>query len=491
MVFWLFLLGIITYLILRRSVTRITRTPVWLLWLVMMAPAFIWTGWVLLNGNKEPPALIVILPFLICPILYWALIQWGRVNFTPPPPNSNPENLEKSLIDPVKLPEANLRPIDQNEEAILRNCFPWTVYFLQNLEYLPQAVICRGQLRTNSETAYQKIRENIEAKFGDRFLVLLQNTLNDKPFFALVSNPQKRQNPPGVKIEPINRPLLALALLATSLLTTTIAGARLIGIPSQSIQNNPALIWQGLPYALVLILTIGMHELGHYLTARYYKIKVTLPYFVPIPFFIGTLGAYVQTHSPIPNRKTTFDINLAGPIAGLIIAIPLLIWGLSHSQVVPLTAQSGMLNFNSMAPNSSLLLALLSKLSLGKSLTENSAINLHPLGIASYLGLMITAFNLIPVGQLDGGRIVHAMFGQKNSMMIAQVARMLLLFRSLISQELLIFSLLSFLIPITSEPALNDVSELDDKRDFLGLVALGFLLLIILPVPKMFNNLLF
>jgi len=244
------------------------------------------------------------------------------------------------------------------------------------------------------------------------------------------------------------------------------------------------MLTKGLPYAIALITILGIHESGHYLAAVFYRIRTTLPYFIPVPFFLGTFGAFIQMRSPVPNRKALFDISIAGPLAGLVATVPLLIWGLYHSTIVPLSQKSGMSNFESFNPDFSLLMTLLSKLTLGGALNTETAINLHPVAIAGYLGLIVTAFNLMPVGQLDGGHIVHAMFGQRASMAIGQFARLCMLLLSFLEPGLLLWAIILFLMPLNDEPALNDVSELNDWRDFLGLVTIGLLLIILLPAPR-------
>lgn len=480
---WLLLLGLITYFILQRGVSHLTRTPVWVLWLVMMTPALIWSTWVLIYGDRKamPPALAIV-PFIVCPCLYWFLVQWGR---------KEPEKVtteEAGQVGKVVNSATSLRPIDQAEEATLRDCFPWSAYVLRNLEYRPQAVICRGQLRTNPEAAYQTVRDKIEEHFGDRFLVLFQTAMNGQPFFALVPNPRSQTAQVAVKSEPLTRPFLALTLVAITLLTTTVCGTQIAGIPEKALPSDAGLLMQGLPYAIALMLILGVHESGHYLAARFYKIPTTLPYFIPFPFFIGTFGAFIQMRNPVPHRKALFDVSIAGPIAGLIVTIPILLWGLAHSTVVPLSAKSGLLNFESINPSFSLLLMLLSKATLGSALTAQKAIDLHPVAVAGYLGLVVTAFNLMPVGQLDGGHIVHAVFGQRTSMTIGQISRFLLLLLSLLEPGLLLWAILLFLMPLHDEPALNDVSELDNWRDFGGLIAIALLLAIILPAPKLLTQ---
>jgi len=486
----LILLGLFTYLIVKRSVATITRTPVWLLWLVMMTPALIWTGWILVYGeDTRMPPVLEIAPFVVCPLLYWVLIQMGRrenntsstktQEMAATNQSQNPTEV-KAVVPPV--PVSSYRPIDKTEETNLRNCFPWSIYYLQNIDYRPQAVICRGKLRSNPEVAYKTIRENIENLFSDRFFVVFQEGLNKDPFFALVPNPQAhpetRQN-----TEPLKRPGLALALLVVTLLTTTIVGVEIAGISNSQLQSNPALLLAGWPYAVALIGILGIHEISHYLTAQYYKIRTTLPYFIPVPFFLGTFGAFIQRRSPIPNRKALFDVGIASALAGFVVALPLLWWGLAHSAVVPLSDQSNILNFTSLNPRFSLFLTVLSKLALGTEFTSNMAIKLHPVAVAAYIGFVWTAFKLMPVGHLDGGHIVHAMFGQRTGATIGQVTRLLMLGLSLVQTDLFIWAIFLFLIPVADEPALNDVSELDNKRDFGGLLALALLVSILLPVP--------
>ena len=446
-----------------------------------MAPALIWSGWVLVNGaSKTVPPELIIIPFLVCPFLYWFLVQLGRKEITSFTANAIADSGTESA-QPKPKP---LSPINAAEEVSLRDCFPWSIFCLRDLEFRPQAVICRGQLRTNPEAAYQAIRENVERHFGDRFLVIFQNSLSGQPFFAIVPNPSHKSGENAVKIEPVTRPFFALALVLITVFTTTIVGAQIAGVTEKALQSNPSILLQGLPYSLALIAILGFHESGHYLAAKFYKIRTTLPYFIPIPFFLGTFGAFIQMRSPIPNRRALFDISIAGPFAGLIVAVPLLIWGLDHSTLIPLSDKSGMLNFDSFSPKFSLLMTLLSKLTLGGALNAETAINLHPVAVAGYLGLIVTAFNLMPVGQFDGGHIVHAMFGQKASMAIGQVARLCMLLLGFLEQGLLLWAIILFLTPLNDEPALNDVSELDNRRDFLGLLAIGLLLIILLPAPK-------
>jgi membrane-associated protease RseP (regulator of RpoE activity) len=208
-----------------------------------------------------------------------------------------------------------------------------------------------------------------------------------------------------------------------------------------------------------------------------------LPYFIPVPFFLGTFGAFIQIRSPIPNRKALFDVGIAGPLAGLVATLPIFLWGLSLSDVIAASENTSMFNFDSLNPKATVLLAILSKIALGNQLTGDTALNLHPVAVAGFLGLVITALNLIPVGQLDGGHVVHAMFGQRTAIAIGQISRLLVLILAFLHQEFLWWAIFLLLMPIADEPALNDVTELDNGRDFLGLLALVILVMIVLPAP--------
>jgi membrane-associated protease RseP (regulator of RpoE activity) len=483
---WLLLgiLGGFTYFIVKRSVAKITTTPIWLIWFVLMTPALIWTGWMLIYGEDTPmPAFLLIGPFVICPFLYWWLVQMGRVTpqESPPSPAETANLVLENIDNPA--PKSDLKPITAEEEKSLRDCFPWGIYYLQNIDYRPQAILCRGKLRAVPEEAYQVIKNNVEKVFGDRFLLLFQESFQGQPFFALVANPWQ-QKTETIETEKITRPFLALGLLLLTLLTTTVIGAGLSGITSQQLENNSSLLLQGFPYSLGLIAILGLHEFSHYLTAVKYKIKTTLPYFIPIPFFLGTFGAFIQMRSPVPTRKALFDVAVAGPLGGIIIAIPLLFWGLSLSEIVPLTNQSSLLNFQALNPQFSLLLSIVAKLALGSNLIAGKAINLHPLAVAGYVGIIVTALNLMPVGQLDGGHIVHAMYGQTTAIIIGQLTRLFMFILALVQPDFLLWAIILLLMPVSDQPALNDVTELDNKRDLLGLFSLALLLSILLPLPE-------
>ncbi len=475
----LIVLGLILLLIVRQSAARFSQTPWWLLWLVLMLPAFFMAGWMALYGNRPVPSGWLILLFVISSLLYLVLLRRGQQALAPATPAPS---LPTTVTDPPK------KLLNHDEEAQLQSCFPWGIYYLQQIEYRPQAVICRGQMRGEANQVYQTVERNIAQRFGDRFLVMFQMGMSNKPFFALI--PRDRLPQP----QQLWRPGLSLALLALTFLTTTFAGVALVApdLTAAELRQNPDLLWQGLPYSVGLLLILGVHELGHFTAALFYRVKATLPYFIPLPFAMGTLGAFIQMRSPIPHRRALFDISVAGPLAGLVVTLPLLIWGLHQSEIVELPANANEYSLNPQAlnPRISILFTLIAKAVLGDALSHDSVLNLHPLAIAGVLGLVVTALNLMPVGQLDGGHMVHAMYGYRAGAVIGQVSRLLVLILSFVQPWLFVWALILFFLPAFDEPALNDVSELDNWRDGLGLAALVLLLLIIFPVPRPLTTLL-
>ncbi len=474
-------LGIFTYFILKRNVANITRTPLWILWIVIMTPGLIWGVWNLVYGKKTPlPLGLMIIAFIISSILYVFLIQAGQISNNSQ--TKNPlENLEETENNP-EFTQIKITPITPGEEVNLRSCFAWNIFYLDKLEYRPEAILCLGNLRTNADSAYETIKQNIERFFGDRFFIIFQESASGKPFFALV--PKQPQN--KINDEYIKGILLAITMVIISLLTATIGGVKLAGLPGNKWDMN--LVNIGLPYAISLISILGMYEISQYVCAKLYKMKITLPYFIPFPPFsewnMGTLGAFVQRRSPFPHRRALFDFAIVGVITGLILSLLLLFWGLSHSEIVTLSKQSGIFNFNSFNPRFSLFLAFLSKLALKEELTAKSAINLHPVAMAGYIGFIWTVFKLLPIGRLDGGQIVHAIFGQRKGMIIGQITWLLIVIRAFITPEFLIVVIVLLFIPLTDEPALNDVSDLNNGRDFLGLAILAVLVSILLPTPE-------
>ena len=214
-------------------------------------------------------------------------------------------------------------------------------------------------------------------------------------------------------LPPIRIPRLNLALFLLTLLTTTMAGADSAGafVTLSAPLQSPINLGAGLSFSIPLMAILLAHEMGHYLTARRHGVEATLPYFIPAPlpsiFFIGTFGAFIRMKSAPRTRRSMFEIGAAGPWAGFAVALLAVILGLKLSKVTPLDTSAGGLNLGN-----SILFWGVSRVVLG---VDPNAVNvdLHPMAFAGWVGLFITALNLLPVGQLDGGHVVYSLLGER------------------------------------------------------------------------------
>ena len=227
-------------------------------------------------------------------------------------------------------------------------------------------------------------------------------------------------------------------------------------------------------FAATLLSILLAHEFGHYFTARYYRVPVSLPYFIPFPFSLfGTLGAVIRMSPRIPHRRALFDIAAAGPLAGLVVAIPLTYLGIASSHVIEKAALHG--NFISLGEP--LLFQSMSWLAHG-TLGKNVDLMLHPVAFAGWAGMFVTALNLLPIGQLDGGHISHALFGSR-SQKVAQFMFGSLALYSLLRQNYtwLPLLLLLFFFGIRHPRLADDGQPLGSGRRTMGVV-LGIIFLI-------------
>ena len=208
----------------------------------------------------------------------------------------------------------------------------------------------------------------------------------------------------------INLVLFALTCVSTTLVGTllmssfhnTVSGDLLFDI--SEILTNPVLMVSGLPFSISIMSILFAHEMGHYLTCLYYGIDATLPYFIPAPTPMGTMGAFIKIRSPFQHRPALFNVGVAGPIAGFVLAVPTLIVGLAYSKFVVLDTSEGWIGFGEP------LLFKIAAYLMGKTPPEGMALSLHPIGLAAWFGFLATSLNLLPIGQLDGGHMIYALF---------------------------------------------------------------------------------
>ena len=211
-----------------------------------------------------------------------------------------------------------------------------------------------------------------------------------------------------------NRLRWHIGLLVLTFLTTTAVGAgHYAAFASDFVARDLGYSWgqllvRGLWYSVTILLILGAHELGHYLACRYYQVDATLPFFIPAPVVLtGTLGAFIRIREPIHSKRVLFDIGVAGPIAGFLFAVPALFLGIAMSRVAPLPP-----DFTGLSLGEPLLFRAASWLIWGP-IPDGSSLNMHPMAFAAWFGLLATSLNLFPIGQLDGGHISYAVFGQR------------------------------------------------------------------------------
>jgi membrane-associated protease RseP (regulator of RpoE activity) len=283
---------------------------------------------------------------------------------------------------------------------------------------------------------------------------------------------------PFVDVVMPSKPRTNIVLFLLTVLSTIVAGSQAFFAFNPFVE--PRRLLEGVPFAFTLLAILGTHEFGHYFTARAYGASVSLPYFIPAPppLLFGTLGAIIRMRSPARDRNSLFDIAAAGPLAGLVVALPALWIGLGWSKVAAVPA-GGSVSFGD-----SLLLRFMTWLAFGP-LPPGHDVFVHPVALAGWVGLFVTALNLIPVGQLDGGRIAYALFGARHRQIsIATFLGLLALGAVTGAGNWFVWAfLLLFVMGFHHQPPLDDLSPLSPGRYAVGVLCLLLLILLIPPVP--------
>ncbi|MCK4404597.1 MAG: site-2 protease family protein, partial [candidate division Zixibacteria bacterium] len=268
-------------------------------------------------------------------------------------------------------------------------------------------------------------------------------------------------------------PWTNIVLFLLTVFTTLLAGAYMNQADPFS---NPLLIFKGVSFAVPLLLILTFHEFGHYIESRRAGIKVSLPYFIPGPTLFGTFGAVIKSKSPFKTRRDLLNVGAAGPIAGFVIAVIVVIIGLSHSQIVEEISGEGLIL------GESLIFKFLSWIVL-KDVPEGYGVLLSPTAFAGWAGILVTMLNLLPIGQLDGGHIMYALLG-KNQRKVATVTTLALIpLGYFLWMGWFLWVALVLLIKIGHPPTLNDQVPLGTKRKVIGWLAMFIFVLSFTPVP--------
>jgi membrane-associated protease RseP (regulator of RpoE activity) len=280
----------------------------------------------------------------------------------------------------------------------------------------------------------------------------------------------------GRPLPPIRPSLIQIGLFILTVGSTLLVGALHDGADL----DGPRALLRGVPFAAALLSILFVHEMGHYLTARGHGVEVTLPYFIPAPTLLGTFGAFIRIRSAITDRRALLAIGAAGPIAGFLVAVPVLWIGISTSVVTQVPPEA------TLELGESLLMKGLIRLIHG-SLPPGQDLLLNAVGLAGWAGILVTALNLLPLGQLDGGHVAYALFG-RGSRWIALPAIGIMLGMSFLWPGWIVWCLLAILFGLRHPPLQNPHRPLRRRDWVLGAAALILLLICFTPVPLRLNG---
>ena len=353
----------------------------------------------------------------------------------------------------------------------LKNIFSIDTFFSTEAIPYQDGAIFKGNLRSEPAKAHDIMSKKLQEQLGDKYRLFLVESPEEKPVVVILPS---SNDPQTTTLAQKN---LAVVLLIATFITSLEAAGLLLGF---DLSREWGRYSEAIPLSLGLWTILIVHEIGHWLVAKRYNIRLSIPFFLPT-WQIGSFGAITRFESLLPNRTALFDISLAGPVASGIISLLLLLVGLvlSHS--------GSLFQLPTEFFRSSVLVAILAKTILGSSL-QASIIDIHPLVIIGWLGLVITALNLLPAGRLDGGRIVHAIYGRKTARRTTIATLVILgiiaLFNPGNPVPLYWAVLILFLQRDLERPTMNELTEPNDTRAAWGLLSLLLMLATLIPLSS-------
>jgi len=372
-------------------------------------------------------------------------------------PTETKADLAAELAD-----EVDVVPIPPEDLQAVKSIFGVDTFFATETIPYQEGAIFRGNLRGDVEETFDRLSENLKAKVGDRYRLFLLENQDGKPVVIVL--PSSRDPQPSTPFQKIFSVILLFVTLAASFES----GGIMMGF---DFFTSPERYAEVLPLALGILSILAVHEIGHWVLAKRYNMRLSLPFFIPT-WQIGSFGSLTRIESLIPNRTALFDVAAAGGLLSLGMLITGLV--LSHKGSlfqVPTEFFQG-----------SILVGTLARVVLRESLQE-PLVDVNPLVILGWLGLVINALNLIPAGQLDGGRMVQAVYGRKTANRTTIGTLIFLGLASLVNPLALYWAIVVlFLQRELERPALNDLTEPDDARAALCLLALFLTVVTLLPL---------
>ena len=370
-------------------------------------------------------------------------------------------------LEKVIAPETT--PISEDDLAIIKGIFGIDTFFATETISYQDGAIFRGNLRKEAEEAHSILTEKLQAQLGDKYRLFLVESPEEKPVVVVLPS---TNDPQPTTLAQKN---LALVLFIATIVTSLEASGLLLGF---DLFSDFSRYQEAIPLSLGLWAILILHELGHRLIAKIYDIRLSIPFFLPT-WQIGSFGAITRFESLLPNRTVLFDISIAGPALGGIASFVLLFVGLILSH------PGSLFKLPTSFFQGSILVGTLAKTVFGSSL-EVTLIDVHPLVVVGWLGLVITALNLLPAGQLDGGRIVQAIYGRKIARR-ATIATLIILGIVVLFNPAnpipLYWAILILVLQRDLErPTMNELTEPNDNRAILGLLALLMMLATLIPI---------
>ena len=320
------------------------------------------------------------------------------------------------------------------------------------------------------ETNFERVLKELE-ELG--YWAALKKREGKIVLFVFPAQPAKEENP-----------LIGIGLFIATVLSTLFAGYWLSSsyiefLDQYNLPGIRNIYLNALAFSISVLAILGTHEMGHKIAATLHGVKSTFPYFIPFPNILGTLGAVIRVKSPIPTRNAAIDLGSSGPIAGFIVAIPVLLIGLRLSPTLPVSAAQ---MEGGIAFGQSLIMHLLERYVF--KIPENYVIYLHPVAIAGWVGILVTFLNLIPAAQLDGGHIARAFLGEKLHSILTFGLSLAMIGLSVLWAGWLIWGFIILLMGRIGNPgALDEVTPISPKRVALALIVLAIFVLSATPVP--------
>lgn len=334
-----------------------------------------------------------------------------------------------------------------------------------------------GRLRLDSEAAYSLLDQKF--KKIDHIPLFRMGEDGQHVIMALQGRVQAHPRPWWPNLLLFIATVFSVLLVGTGLALQEIAVENM-ALARRIAENLLPELWRGIPYAVSIMLILGAHELGHYFAARRNNVAVTLPYFIPLPFIspFGTLGAFIQLREPMRNRRVLLDVGAAGPLAGLLFAVPILFIGLAGARVGPVGTEG-------IYEGDSLLYAFAKIYTFGQFLPHDGVdvyINSSQLAWAGWTGLLVSALNLIPIGQLDGGHILYALIGERARWLYYPLLGLMIAL-VFVTDVWLLWVILLILFGRVYATPLDMITPLDPRRRLVAVFALVVFVLIFVPMP--------